>query len=88
MRDNQRRGQLVRPRLWLTLFLVTLPLQVEQTVLHAVHYTELFHHSVVPAFLVNGLLGMPVGSAVGLVEVVLAYELIARCGAVPTGRRV
>ena len=31
-----------------------------------------------PAFLLNGLLGMVIGSVVGLVEVVLAYELIAR----------
>jgi len=31
----------------------------------------------VPAFLGNGLLGMVIGSLVGLVEVVLAYDLIA-----------
>jgi hypothetical protein len=31
----------------------------------------------VPAVLLNGALGMVVGSVVGLVEVVLAYELIA-----------
>jgi hypothetical protein len=58
--------------------LVTLPLQVEETVLHAIHYTEIFEHPLVPAFLLNGLLGMVVGSIVGLIEVVLAYELIAR----------
>ena len=68
----------MRPHFWLTLFLVTLPLQIEQAVLHAVHYTELFEHPLVPAFLLNGLLGMVIGSVVGLVEVVLAYELIAR----------
>jgi hypothetical protein len=74
----KRSGQVVRPAFWLTLFLVTLPLQVEQVVLHAIHYTEVFDHPLVPAFLINGLLGMLIASVVGLVEVVLAYELIAR----------
>jgi hypothetical protein len=54
------------------------PLQIEESVLHAIHYTEIFEHPLVPAFLLNGLLGMVVGSIVGLVEVVMAYELIAR----------
>jgi len=31
----------------------------------------------VPAFLFNGLLGMVIGSIVGLIEVVLTYDLIA-----------
>ncbi len=74
----KRSWQLVRPAFWLTLLLVTLPLQIEQAVLHAVHYTEVFEHPLVPAFLINGLLGMLIASVVGLVEVVLAYELIAR----------
>ena len=73
-----RSWQLVRHHFWITLFLVTLPLQLEQAVLHAIHYTELFDHPLVPAFLINGLLGMLISSVVGLVEVVLAYELIAR----------
>ncbi len=73
-----RSWQLVRHHFWLTLLLVTLPLQLEQAVLHAIHYTELFDHPLVPAFLINGLLGMLISSVVGLVEVVLAYELIAR----------
>ena len=68
----RRSGQLVRPYFWVTLGLVTVPLQVEQVVLHAVHYAEIFDHPFVPAFLLNGLLGMVVGSVVGLVEVVLA----------------
>ena len=54
----RRSWQLVRPCFWLTLFLVTLPLQVEQAVLHAIHYTDIFEHPLVPAFLLNGLLGM------------------------------
>jgi hypothetical protein len=73
-----RSWRLVRPHFWLTFCLVTLPLQVEQTVLHAIHYTDIFEHPLIPAFLLNGLLGMVVGSVVGLVEVVLAYDLIAR----------
>ncbi|HEY4611040.1 MAG TPA: hypothetical protein VIH06_17625, partial [Ilumatobacteraceae bacterium] len=73
----RRSWQVVRPHFWLTLLLVTIPLQVEETVLHAIHYTDIFQHPLVPAFLVNGLLGMVIGSLVGLVEVVLAYELIA-----------
>jgi hypothetical protein len=68
----------VRPCFWLTLCLVTVPLQVEQAVLHAIHYAEIFEHPFVPAFLLNGLLGMVIGSVVGLVEVVLAYDLISR----------
>ena len=74
----RRSWQLVRGYFWLTLVLVTIPLQVEQGVLHAIHYAEIFEHPLVPAFLLNGLLGMVVGSVVGLIEVVLAYELIAR----------
>jgi hypothetical protein len=73
-----RSRQLVRPCFWLALCLVTLPIQIEQTVLHAIHYAEIFDHPLVPAFLLNGLLGMIVGSVVGLVEVVLAYELTSR----------
>jgi hypothetical protein len=74
----RRSWQLVRPCFWLTLCLVTVPLQVEQAVLHAIHYAEIFEHPFVPAFLLNGLLGMVIGSVVGLVEVVLAYDLISR----------
>jgi hypothetical protein len=74
----RRSWQLVRPSFWLTLLLVTVPLEIEQAALHAIHYTEVFEHPLVPAFLLNGLLGMVIGSMVGLVEVVLAYELIAR----------
>jgi hypothetical protein len=73
-----RSWQLVRGHFWLTLFIVTVPLQIEQAVLHAIQYAQLFDHPLVPAFLLNGLLGMVIGSVVGLVEVVLAYELIAR----------
>lgn len=79
----RRSRQLVRAHFWSTFFLVTLPLQVEQAVLHAIHYTDVFEHPLVPAFLLNGLLGMVVGSVVGLVEVVLAYDLIVRTNSPP-----
>ena len=36
----RRSWQLVRPCFWLTLWLVTVPLQVEQAVLHAIEYTD------------------------------------------------
>jgi hypothetical protein len=80
----RRSWQLVRPCFWLTLLLVGLPLQFEQAVLHAIHYADIFEHPFVPAFLLNGLLGMVIGSVVGLVEVVLAYELISRAHNVPS----
>jgi len=83
-----RSWQLVRPAFWLTFWLVTVPLQVEQAALHAIHYTEIFEHPLVPAFLINGLLGMVIGSIVGLVEVVLAYELIARPPATRTSSAI
>jgi hypothetical protein len=76
----RRSASLVRPFFWLTLVLVTLPIQLEQTVLHAIHYAEVFEHPIVPALLLNGVLGAVVGSFVGLIEVVLAHELIATAG--------
>jgi hypothetical protein len=76
----KRSSQLVRPRFWLTFVLMTLPLQLEQAALHAIDHTALFTHPVLPAFIVNGLLGTVIGSVVGLIEVVLAYELIAGNG--------
>jgi hypothetical protein len=73
----RRSRQLVWSRFWLTFLLVALPLQVEQAFLHAIDYTSLFEHPVLPAFVLNGLLGTLIASVIGLVEVVLAYELIA-----------
>ena len=73
----RRSARLVRRHFWLTFGLVVLPVQVEQWALHAIHYAEIFDHPAVPAFLLNGGLGAVIGSLVGLVEVVLTYELIA-----------
>jgi hypothetical protein len=75
-----RSYRLVKPHFLLVLLLVTVPIEVEQAVLHAIHYSELFEHPVIPALLLNGLLASVVGSWVGLIEVVLAYELIHRAG--------
>jgi hypothetical protein len=72
-----RSAQLARGCFWTVLCLVTLPVELEQAVLHAIHYDSLFRHPVVAAFLLNGLLGATIGSLVGLLEVVLAHELIA-----------
>jgi len=72
-----RSAALVRHNFWLTFGLVTLPLQVEEVALHAIHYAEVFDHPLLPAMVLNGLLAAVVGSIVGLIEVVLAYELIA-----------
>jgi hypothetical protein len=80
-----RSWRLVRPHFWLTFALVTLPIQLEHAVLHAVEYAEVFEHPALPALLLNGALGMVVGSVVGLVEVVLAYELIFRMPDVDDG---
>ena len=74
----RRSAELVRPCFWTTLVLVTLPVGLEQAVLHAIDYAAVFEHAVVPALILNGLLGAVVGSCVGLVEVVLAHDLIAR----------
>ncbi len=72
----RRSAHLVRTHFWLTLLLVTLPIQVEQAVLHWIHYEEVFGHPLVPALVLNGVLGMTVGAIVGLVEVVLTDDLI------------
>jgi hypothetical protein len=72
----RRSSQLARHHFWTTLLLVTLPVGVEQAALHAIHYEAVFDHPVVPALLLNGLLGGLIGSFVGLLEVVLAHELI------------
>jgi uncharacterized membrane protein YesL len=82
-----RSWRLVRRNFWLTFLLVTLPLQLEETVLHAIHYTEVFDHPLVPAMCLNGVLGAVVGSVVGLIEVVLAYELIAAAPSTSTRLR-
>jgi len=74
----RRSVRLVRSAFWLTLLLVTLPIEIEQVVLHVINYEAVFPHPVVPALLLNGLLGAVVGSYVGLLEVVLAHDLIAR----------
>ena len=54
-----------------------MPLFVEHQVIHAVH-EWVFDHEIFEVFLVEGITGMIVGSFVGLVEVNIAYALVAR----------
>jgi hypothetical protein len=74
LKGMKRSAQLVRPHFWLVFFLVSIPLFVEHQVIHWA--SELLHqHSLVEIFLVQGIMGMIVGSFVGLVEVNVAYAL-------------
>jgi hypothetical protein len=73
----RRSAQLVRHHFWLVFFFVAIPLFVEHQVLHAVHEWVL-DHDYIEVFLVEGIAGMIVGSFVGLVEVNIAYQLVAR----------
>jgi hypothetical protein len=73
----RRSAQLVRTRFWLVAVLVTLPVMLEEEVLHAVDYHS-FPHPLIAAFLIAGVLGAAVASVIGLVEVVLAFELRRR----------
>jgi hypothetical protein len=70
----KRSAQLVRPHFWLVFFLVSIPLFLEHQAIHWA--TEVLHqHSLVDVFLLQGIVGMIVGSFVGLVEVNVAYAL-------------
>ncbi len=72
-----RSYQLVRPAFWIAFFAVSLPVIAEEEIAHAIE--SLFvEHSYLDGALVNGFLAAFVWSIVGLIEVVLAYELIRR----------
>ena len=73
----RRSAHLVRRHLWLVFFLVSVPLFLEH---QAIHWAfELVHdHALVDVFIVQGVIGMIVGSFVGLVEVNVAYALELR----------
>jgi hypothetical protein len=73
----RRSAQLVRHHFWFVFFFVAVPLGLEHQAIHAVH--ELVHNeAIIQVFLVEGIVGMIVGSLVGLVEVNIAYALVAR----------
>jgi hypothetical protein len=73
----RRSAELVRHHFWFVLVFVAMPLFVEHQVVHAVH-EWVFDHEIYEVFLVEGVTGMIVGSFVGLVEVNIAYALVAR----------
>jgi hypothetical protein len=76
--DGFRRSvRLVRGHFWLTLLLVTLPILVEEDVVHGI--VELVGDaSLFLVFVVNALAGAAVGSVIALVEVTLASRLAMR----------
>jgi hypothetical protein len=84
--DGFRRSvRLVRGHFWLTLLLVTLPLLVEEDVVHGV-VALVGDASPFLVFVVNALAGAVVGSVVALVEVTLAGRLAMRKPEPPTER--
>jgi hypothetical protein len=74
LKGMRRSAQLVRPHFWLVFLLVTVPIGLEEQVLHWANELVL-HHALVEVFIVQGITGMIVGSFVGLVEVNVAYAL-------------
>jgi hypothetical protein len=80
----RRSAHLVRPRFWLVLALVTLPIIIEDDVVSSVEAAIHGQH-LLWVFLTMGITGAAVGSVVGLIEVVLAYELVARDRAAARG---
>jgi hypothetical protein len=76
--DGFRRSvRLVRGHFWLTLLLVTLPILVEEDVVHGI-VALVGDASPLLVFVVNALAGAAVGSVVALVEVTLAGRLAMR----------
>jgi hypothetical protein len=71
-----RSAHLVRPHFWFVLFWVTLPLAIEHAILELTHEV-VFSHALIEVFIVEGIVGMIVGSVVGLVEVNIAYALVS-----------
>jgi hypothetical protein len=72
----RRSAQLVRPHFWFVLVWVTIPIAFEHYAIHAVNDLVL-QHALIEVFIVQGVVGMIVGSIVGLVEVNIAYALVA-----------
>jgi len=69
-----RSARLDRPHFWLVVLLVTIPVAIEDQVMH-VFDPKLFDHPLLASFLVTALIGIVVGSLVGLLEVALAHAL-------------
>lgn len=73
----RRSARLVRPHFWLVFLLVTLPIGLEHVAEEQVHHFVASAHFLV-RFAGHGIVGMIVGSIVGLVEVHLAFRLSGR----------
>ncbi|HEY4397925.1 MAG TPA: hypothetical protein VGO28_09645 [Acidimicrobiia bacterium] len=73
----RRSTRLVRGKFWLTFLLVTLPILVEEDVVHGV-VALVGDANEILVFVVNTLAGAAVGSVVALVEVTLAGRLAMR----------
>lgn len=69
--------RLVRPRFWLAFVAVTIPLTIEHAVAHALARTVLDNHFLY-VLVASAVLATVVGALVGLLEVALAFELVAR----------
>ncbi len=73
----RRSARLVRPHFWLVFVLVTLPIGIEHVVEDLVHHL-VGHEAFLVRFAGHALIGVIVGSIVGLVEVHLAFRLSGR----------
>jgi hypothetical protein len=73
----RRSAHLVRPHFFMAFFLVTIPFLIEDQLLHGIDL-DVYGNRLLGACLVSAFIGATVGSAVGLLEVVLAHELRER----------
>lgn len=73
----RRSARLVRPHFWLVLLLVTVPIGLEHVVEDLVHHA-VEHEAFIVRFGSHALIGIVVGSIVGLSEVHLAFRLSGR----------
>lgn len=70
----RRSAHLARAHFWRVLILVTIPVALEDEIMHFFD-PKLFNHPLLASFLVTALIGAIVGSIVGLLEVVIAHQL-------------
>jgi hypothetical protein len=73
----RRSAQLILPRFWLTIVIVTGPAFTEHALVHGIEHA-LHGTSVVAALVVGALVGASVLALIALIEVTLAHELVAR----------
>ncbi len=72
-----RSARLVKPHFWLVLLLVTVPIGIEHALEDAVHHL-VEHEAFIVRFGSHALIGIIIGSIVGLIEVHLAFRLSGR----------